>query len=908
MVTEGATGTYTVALATEPSADVTVTVSGQAGTDVSLSGLTNNGLTFTTGNWDTSQTVTVAAAHDLDAVDDEVTLTHTIASADADYEGLSLGVPVTVDDDDTPVVLVSNSGQSGNQRATYNRDHGQAFTTGNSSNGYIFSSVTIISEDPEADPIALQICGVDEGGAPTEPCTGLTPPDSFARGPLVFTVPDGSTLTLAPGTTHMVVFDAPNAGEVRVAATSSDGEDSTSLPGWSIRNKFQWNSPTGWQDSSRDNAIRIVISGTVISGTVIADDEAGVVTIVGTPQAGVDLAATLADPDGGVSLVSWSWSRAGTRDGVFSVISGATGESYTPGAADVGMFLKAAASYSDAFGPGRTASGTAESAVARSVPVFSAADYPDGAAARSVAENAASGAVVGVAVTATDVDGDTLTYSVAETTESDAAADLAAFSRDFSIDSASGQISVNAAAMINFEDRSVYKVLYRVSNGVDAAGDPDNAIDDTVTLTVTVTNVDEAGVVTIVGTPQAGVDLAATLADPDGGVSLVSWSWSRAGTRDGVFSVISGATGESYTPGAADVGMFLRAAASYSDAFGPGRTASGTAESAVAHSVPVSSAADYPDGAAARSVAENAASGAVVGVAVTATDVDGDTLTYSVAETTETDAAADLAAFSRDFSIDSASGQISINAAAMIDFEDRSVYKVLYRVSNGVDAAGDPDNAIDDMVTLTVTVTNVDDVYDAVTAAGVSVEVDDDDDAAVSVSFGSGMYSVSEDGMTASVTVSLSAVPDREVVIPIAVTNQGDTSAGDYTAAPATLTFAAVDDRVDDDGESVVLGFGTLPSGVSAGSPSTATVTIVDNDTAGVDEWAAEISTRGGAGAVIYDFRETPGDPGTYEMYGTVDFRGNGSLSLNVRGRFGQRWGTWSLTGSLHCYEVQRPG
>ena len=64
VVAEGATGTYTVALATEPSADVTVTVSGQAGTDVSLSGLTNNRLTFTTGNWDTSQTVTVTAAQD----------------------------------------------------------------------------------------------------------------------------------------------------------------------------------------------------------------------------------------------------------------------------------------------------------------------------------------------------------------------------------------------------------------------------------------------------------------------------------------------------------------------------------------------------------------------------------------------------------------------------------------------------------------------------------------------------------------------------------------------------------------------------------------------------------------------------------------------------------------------------
>ena len=183
-----------------------MTISGQAGTDVSLD---KTSLTFTTTNWAAGQTVTVTAAQDTDAVDDEVTLTQTTTSTDTDYAGLALGMPVTVNDDDTPVVLVSNSGQSGNQSATYGSDHGQAFTTGNSSNGYIFSSVTIISEDPEADPIALEICEVDGGGAPIEPCTVLTPPGSFARGPLVFTVPDGSTLTLAPGTTHMVVFKTP---------------------------------------------------------------------------------------------------------------------------------------------------------------------------------------------------------------------------------------------------------------------------------------------------------------------------------------------------------------------------------------------------------------------------------------------------------------------------------------------------------------------------------------------------------------------------------------------------------------------------------------------------------------------------------------------------------------------------
>ena len=88
----------------------------------------------------------------------------------------------------------------------------------------------------------------------------------------------------------------------------------------------------------------------------------------------------------------------------------------------------------------------------------------------------------------------------------------------------------------------------------------------------------------------------------------------------------------------------------------------------------------------------------------------------------------------------------------------------------------------------------------------------------------------------------------------------------------------------------------------------------------GADEWAAHINTSGGAGVVTYSFREISiryqeGDEdsdsqqhsGYYEMYGTVNFEGNGSLSVNVRGRFGEIWGTWSPTGSLYCNTTERP-
>ena len=44
------------------------------------------------------------------------------------------------------------------------------------------------------------------------------------------------------------------------------------------------------------------------------------------------------------------------------------------------------------------------------------------------------------------------------------------------------------------------------------------------------------------------------------------------------------------------------------------------------------------------------------------------------------------------------------------------------------------------------------------------------------------------------------------------------------------FVFAATDDSVDDDGESVRLSFGVLPAGVTAVSPVSATVAIVDDD------------------------------------------------------------------------------
>ena len=125
------------------------------------------------------------------------------------------------------------------------------------------------------------------------------------------------------------------------------------------------------------------------------------------------------------------------------------------------------------------------------------------------------------------------------------------------------------------------------------------------------------------------------------------------------------------------------------------------------------------------------------------------------------------------------------------------------------------------------------------------------------VSFGAGSYSVDEGG-TVAVTVQLDAAPGREVVVPVSAagaggaTPPGETGA-DWSGVPENVTFgatdteqtftlAATDDTDVDAGESVALSFGTLPAGVTAGTPSEATVTIVDNDvlpTLGVANMAA---------------------------------------------------------------------
>ena len=104
-------------------------------------------------------------------------------------------------------------------------------------------------------------------------------------------------------------------------------------------------------------------------------------------------------------------------------------------------------------------------AVANNAPVFT-----DGTnTTRSIAENTAPGEHIGTAITATDADNDTLTYTLGGT---DAAA--------FEIDATTGQLKTKAA--LDYETKTTYTVTITASDG---------SLTDTITVTINITDVNE---------------------------------------------------------------------------------------------------------------------------------------------------------------------------------------------------------------------------------------------------------------------------------------------------------------------------------------------------------------------------------------------------------------------------------
>ncbi len=103
---------------------------------------------------------------------------------------------------------------------------------------------------------------------------------------------------------------------------------------------------------------------------------------------------------------------------------------------------------------------------------------------------------------------------------------------------------------------NVYSVTLAASDGTDTV---------TLDVSVTVGDENEAGTLSLDSPrPRFGEALTASVSDPDGDVSAITWKWERSAGRN-AWVVIDGTTAASYTPTAADTGAYLRVTADYTD-------------------------------------------------------------------------------------------------------------------------------------------------------------------------------------------------------------------------------------------------------------------------------------------------------------------------------------------------------
>ncbi len=240
-VDEGSTAGYTVALATQPGAEVLASITGM-GRGI---GAGPASLAFTTANWSTAQTVTVTAAQDSNTTSETVTLTHTASGGG--YDGVTGDVTVRTNDDDTRP-------PRGNRPPTVTASCNPCRVA---PGGEV--RLTASASDPDGDPLTYTWSAPRGGfsGAASAATAFWRAPDATGTVTVRVVVSDGRGGTASAVVTVRVVRSNPPpgenrpptvtascdpcvvapGGEARLTATASDPEDDPLT--------YRWSAPQG---------------------------------------------------------------------------------------------------------------------------------------------------------------------------------------------------------------------------------------------------------------------------------------------------------------------------------------------------------------------------------------------------------------------------------------------------------------------------------------------------------------------------------------------------------------------------------------------------------------------------------------------------------------------------------------
>ena len=406
MIDEGESITFTVSASPAPSSNLTVSVS-----------VTEDG-SFLTGSWPPSVTLTSSDSSESftvmtvnDGQDERHGSVTGSISPGTGYELGTASVTVPVWDDDPtppdptdPTVTISahptsvDEGESieftvsasptpsSNLTVSVSVTEDGSFLTGSWPPSVTLTSsdssesFTVMTVNDEQDERHGSVTGSISPGTGYELGTAsVTVPvrDDDPTPPVIIlaiTVSGDSTKSYTENDTAMVAsYTASNTGGNTVTwSLDGDDNDDFTIVGGNLRfkNSPDYESPT---DSNGDNVYKVTVrasaasrrTGTrAVTVTVTNAEEPGSVTFShASPQVGVEITATLDDPDGGMRNITWNFQRSThgvTWDSIFDVTTDAAAITYTPVPDDGGKLLRVSVLYKDAedppdAGPNKTA-------------------------------------------------------------------------------------------------------------------------------------------------------------------------------------------------------------------------------------------------------------------------------------------------------------------------------------------------------------------------------------------------------------------------------------------------------------------------------------------------------------------------------------------------------------------------
>ena len=634
------------------------------------------------------------------------------------------------------------------------------------------------------------------------------------------------------------------------------------------------------------------------SAPVFTEDSSTTRSIAENTEVGVNIGSAISATDADDDTLTYT--LGGIDASAFS-LDPATGQLQTSDALD----YEAKSTYTVTVSVSDGNGGSADISVTINVtdvdenraPVFS-----DGSSTtRSIAENTEAGVNIGSAVSATDADDDTLTYTLGGI---DASA--------FDIDTTSGQLQTSEA--LDHETKSSYTVTVSVSD--------DNGGSASITVTITITDVVETQqpqaqvaqepeatehliLLSHNATVRAGasVRVSATVVDAEDQVVMDATVTFGVSPDDGKASLnptsaLPGPFGAAFTT--LTVGSDAATAYTLTATLEDGTSESGT--------ITVQYPPVFTDGdSTTRSIAENTASGVNIGDPVSATDPNGDTLTYRLG-------GADAASFR----IQSATGQLQTSAP--LDYETQNTYTLEVTVSDGT---------LTDTIAVTIPVTNVNEapVFNEGTAttrstaentaSGVNIgdpilATDPDGDTLTYTLGGTDATSFRIDSTTGQLQTSAALNYETRTAYTVEVTVSDRDAEVEATAADTELIATiTVTINVTDVNEPPVFSEGSATtrsvaenttSGVNIGDPILAQPAHENTGTSHLDSVAPLTYSLGGTDAASFRIESATGQLQTSAL---LDYETQNAYTMDVIVSDGPLTATIAVT--IHVTDVNEP-